>query len=108
MMRRLLFSSGIIKACIWVAKVELGVGEVTGNITNSGEPLNTREQSQRPTLWLLHASQGVDQAAPLLESATGHWREAVRQHSGFYSFLRSSYITDLLRNQAVGDSRKLA
>lgn len=64
MMRRLLFSSGIIKACIWGAKVELGVGEVTGNITNSGEPLNTREQSQRPTLWLLHASQGVDQAAP--------------------------------------------
>lgn len=47
-------------------------------------------------------------APPPAGSATGHWREAVRQHSGFYSFLRSSYITDLLRNQAVGDSRKLA
>lgn len=97
-MRGLLFSSGIIKACIWGAKVELGVGEVTGNITNNGEPLNTREQSQQPTLWLLHASQGVGQEPPpQLESATGHWREAVRQHSGFYFLI-------LLYNRSVAQS----
>lgn len=48
MIRGLLFSSGIIKACIRGAKVELGVGEVTGNITNSGEPLNTEVKANGP------------------------------------------------------------
>lgn len=108
MMRRLLFSSGIIRACIWGAKVELGVGEVTWNITNNGKPLNRHEKSQRATLRLLHTSGGEDQEGPLLESVAGEWREAVMQCSGLYSFLRSSYITDWLCNRAVGGSRKLA
>lgn len=46
--------------------------------------------------------------APFLGSGPEAWRKAVMLCLGFYSFLRSSYITDLLCNQAVGGSRKLA
>ena len=64
MMRGLLFSSRIIRVCIWGAKVELGVGEVAWHITHNGKPLNRHEQSQRATLWLLHASEGHGLRSP--------------------------------------------
>ena len=50
----------------------------------------------------------LPQLGPLLGAGGDAWTGAVMWGSWFYSFLRSSYITDMLCNWAVGGSRKLA
>lgn len=48
------------------------------------------------------------QLCPFTRPGAEAWRKAVMYCLGFSSFLRSSYITDLLCNTAVGVLRKLA
>ena len=50
----------------------------------------------------------LPQLGPFLRAGGDAWTRAVMWGSWFYSFLRSSYITDVLCNRAVGGSRKLA
>lgn len=103
MMRNLLFSSRISRACIWGDEVEWGLHERRCIVLELHSAKPTVPSAASVYKWT-----NCPNWAPFLGSGADAWREAVMQGSWFYSFLRSPYITDLLCNRTVGGSRKLA
>lgn len=85
-----------------------GLEKSHGTLHTMGNPWTAMSKANGPLCGFCMQVRGWTEKPPLLESATGEWREAVTRGSELYSFLRSSYITDWLCNQAVGGSRKLA
>ena len=106
-MRSLLFSSRVMRACVWGDRGGVGAGSLREH-KDTQSPGASFSKTDGPFWSCCLQMDQLPQLGPFLGAGGNAWTGAVMWGSWSYSFLRSSYITDELCNRAVGGSRKLA